>query len=243
MNHKVCIIIPTYKNSATLGRVVESARNYCPDIFIVCDGSDDATLKVAASLSDKAQTVSYSPNRGKGYALKQGFKAAQKAGFDYAITMDADGQHFAEDIPSFLKKIEEGCGEMFIGNRNLAAENMPRKNTFANRFSNFWFALYTWQSVPDTQSGYRAYPLAKVRMPLTNRYEAELEMILRMAWRGVKMVPVPVRVFYATGDEYVSFYRGKDGVRISLLNTVMLLVSIVYGWPSILFHKIFCGGK
>jgi Glycosyltransferases involved in cell wall biogenesis len=240
MDKRVCIAIPTYNNASTIGKVIGSALEYCPDVFVVSDGADDATLAEIDAFGDRIHKIAYTPNRGKGFALKTLFKAAREAGFDYAVTMDSDGQHFAEDIPAFMESIQNGAGEFFIGSRNLGAENMPGGNTFANKFSNFWFTVQTFRKLPDTQTGFRAYPLNSVPMPLCNRYEAELEMLVRSAWKGVRTVPIPVKVYYAPAGERVSHFRkGRDFTRISILNTVMTLAAIIYGWPSMLCHKLF----
>lgn len=237
---KVCVVIPTYNNSGTISQVIASALSFIRDVIVVSDGADDATKDAIKAFGDKISFIEYTPNKGKGYALKRAFKFATSQGFDYAITMDSDGQHFAEDIPVFEEAIAKGQGnELFVGSRCLNAENMPSGNTFANKFSNFWFAVQTLRRLPDTQTGYRAYPLHKCVLPLTRRYEAELEMLVRSAWRGVKIVPVQVKVYYAPAGERVSHFRkGKDFTRISILNTVMTLAAICYGWPSMLVHKI-----
>lgn len=236
---RICIVIPTYNNSGTVAKVIESTLAQCKDVYVVSDGADKATVDEILKFGDRIHFLSYTPNHGKGYALKTAFRQARMDGFDYAITLDSDGQHFAEDIPMFVDAIEAGNGELFVGSRCLQAENMPSGNTFANKFSNFWFMVQTLHRLPDTQTGFRAYPLDKVAKPLTNRYEAELEMLVRSAWKGVRIVPVKIRVYYAPASERVSHFRkGKDFTRISILNTIMTLTALVYGWPAMLYHKI-----
>jgi hypothetical protein len=112
---------------------------------------------------------------------------------------------------------------------------MPKKNSFANKFSNFWFALQTGQKLPDTQTGYRLYPLEKMKhiRPFTSRYEAELEILVRCAWRGIKLVSIPIQVYYAPEEKRVSHFRpGIDFLRISLLNTLFTILAIIYGYPA-----------
>lgn len=240
MEKKVCVLIPTYNNSKTIAKVVESALERCPDVFVVSDGADDATLAAIDSFGDRIRKIAYSPNEGKGYALMTGFQRALEEGFDYAITMDSDGQHFAEDIPVFMDFINRYDGALIVGSRCLWAENMPVRHTFMNKFSNFWFSVMTWLRMPDTQTGYRAYPLATVPMPHTSRYEAELEMLVHAAWKGIRLIPIPVMVYYAPGKERVSFYRkGRDTLRISLMYTILFFAAIFYGWPSMIYHKLF----
>ncbi|MBP5241828.1 MAG: glycosyltransferase family 2 protein, partial [Bacteroidales bacterium] len=99
---KVCAIIPTYNNAATLPAVVDDVRSFVSDIIVVNDGSTDGTGDFLRTLGDTLTVVSYPKNRGKGYALRQGFKAALQNGFDTAVTLDSDGQHRASDIPTLL---------------------------------------------------------------------------------------------------------------------------------------------
>lgn len=227
------VVIPTYNNAATLARVVEGVKRYASDILVVDDGSTDDTQRVLAGL-EGIRTISYSPNRGKGHALQLGLKEAARQGFRYAITLDADGQHFPEDIPAFAEAIERTPDALLIGARSLTADNMPGRNTFANRFSNFWFFVETGRRLTDTQSGFRLYPLHKiVGMRLfTSRYEFELEVIVRAVWRDIPVRNIPVRVYYPPEGERVSHFRPwRDFGRISLLNTVLVLISLLYWHP------------
>ena len=237
---KVCVVMPTYNNGGTLHDVVERVLAYCADVIVVNDGCTDNSAEILASFGEHITVVDYGRNRGKGYALKQGFKKAKALGFDYALTIDSDGQHFPEDIPLFVEALEQHLGALIVGSRNLNQENMPGGNTFANKFSNFWFKIQTGISLPDTQTGYRLYPLK--HMPslalLTSRYEAELELLVFSAWRGIDLFPVKINVIYPKSEERVTHFRPFwDFFRISLLNTILCLIAIVYGWPSRLIRK------
>lgn len=238
---RVCAVIPSYRNAGTVLDVLSRTLAQIPDVILVNDGSPDDTETLVKESGLDVTLVSYPVNRGKGAALMEGFRKASELGFDYAVTLDSDGQHFPEDIPLFLDAIRRNPGAIITGSRNLAAENMPGKNSFANRFSNFWFAVQTLRRIPDTQTGFRAYPLAKLPCTalLTSRYEAELELLVFSAWKGVEIVPVGIRVHYPpAGERITSFRPFADFFRISVLNTVLCLVALVYGYPSILIHKI-----
>ena len=175
--------------------------------------------------------MSYLPNRGKGYALKRGFEKALEEGFDFAVTLDADGQHFPEDVTkltSLLSGDKVPSEVLVVGTRNLSAEGMPVKNSFANRFSNFWFRLQTGIALSDTQTGFRLYSLHALPKLgwITNRYESELELLVFSAWRGVKILSQPIQVYYPPQEERVSHFRPfADFVRITLLNTVLTLLT------------------
>ena len=239
---RTCVIIPTYNNERTLADVIRSVLAVTPDVMVVNDGSTDSTSQIISGFGDSIISLEYSPNRGKGHALKTAFREAVRRGYDYAITIDSDGQHSVDDLAVFFHEIRQHPDSLLIGSRGMDHPNMPQQNNFANKFSNFWFVLQTAHRLPDTQSGYRLYPLRKMgKMHLfTNRYETELEILVRSAWRGIRLLPVPVSVYYPPKEERVSHFRPRaDFLRISLLNTVFCVLAVVYGYPSMLFHKIF----
>lgn len=235
-----CVIIPTYNNINTLATVIKDVKKYTDQIIVVNDGSTDGTSQVLSAIDDIA-IIGYPVNKGKGFAIRTGFIKALELGYDYAITIDADGQHFADDLPLFLQAIQDYPESLIIGSRNIEAEGMPGKNTFANRFSNFWFKIETGIRLPDTQSGYRLYPLkayAKTHF-FTKKYEFEIEVLVRSAWRNIPIIPIPVRVYYPPADERVSHFRPlRDFTRISLLNTVLVLITLLIVWPVKLFHYL-----
>jgi uncharacterized protein (DUF2062 family) len=148
--------------------------------------------------------------------------------------MDSDGQHFASDLPTFLDKLDEGQDALVIGARNLQQENMPGKNTFANKFSNFWFYVETGIKAPDTQSGFRLYPIHRMGRirSICNKYEFEVEVIVRSAWKGIKIDWAPIKVYYPPKEERISHFRpGPDFTRISILNTVLVTIAFLYIKP------------
>lgn len=240
-SHKICIVVPTYNNEGSVGQVISNILEYSSDIIVVNDGSTDSTLEILRTFSSSIHLVSYERNKGKGAALKRGFREALAQGYEYAITIDSDGQHYPSEIPAFVKAIVENPGAIIIGQRDLSAVDINGKSAFANKFSNFWFAVQTGRKLNDTQTGYRAYPLKSLHglSFLTSRYEAELELLVFAAWRGVKIVSMPISVYYPPQSERVSHFKpALDFTRISILNTILCFAAIVYGAPSILCHKI-----
>lgn len=242
--NEVCAVIPTYQNAKTLLKVVADVHRVVDTVFVVDDGSNDGTaalLGKATGNERPEKVLTHPKNCGKGAALKTGLTYARQQGFRYAVTVDADGQHRADDIPALLKAVEEEPDALAIGCRGLQHENMPAKSTFANRFSNFWFALQTLQRLPDTQSGLRVYPLRRLHglRWMSARYEAELTLLVFSAWAGVKLLPVPVSVYYPPRDQRVTHFRpGRDFTRISVLNTLLCFLMVVYGWPRIFCRQI-----
>jgi len=235
-----CIIVPTYNNEATLGEIVKDLLSYTDHIIVVNDGSTDQSVEILNQYPF-ISVISYQPNRGKGSALRVGLKSASERNYNYAITIDSDGQHFPADLPLFLDQIEKTPGALLVGSRNLDQENMPVKNSFGNKFSNFWFRFETGTRLPDTQSGYRLYPLQKIKgiHLFTKRYEFELEILVKSAWNNISIIPVPIHVYYAPGGKQVSHFRpGTDFFRISLLNTWFVIQTIFWYKPRRLVKKL-----
>ena len=140
-------------------------------------------------------------------------------GFAYAITLDADGQHFPEDIPHMLRANQKHPGALIVGQRkDLDKAERSAGSKFANAFANFWFAIQTGHRLKDTQTGFR--------------YEAELELLVFASWHGVKLVSTPINVYYPKPEDRVSHFRPyADFSRIFVLNTVLCVLAVVYGLP------------
>jgi len=238
---QTCVIIPTYNNAATLEKVIADVSAYTTNIIVVNDGSTDGTKNIMR-LFPFIYAVDYDKNIGKGWALRQGFAHATQLGYQFAICIDSDGQHFAKDLPAFIDKLETNKDAIIIGARNMDQSSVPGKSSFGNKFSNFWFKVETGISAPDTQSGYRLYPLALLKDTkfFTRKYEFEIEVLVRAAWKGIRIESIPVTVYYPPKEERISHFRPfKDFTRISILNTVLVLISLFYIKPGNFFRTIF----
>jgi glycosyltransferase involved in cell wall biosynthesis len=235
----ICVIVPTYNNHKTVKRVIESVLEYTDDLIVVNDGATDETPAILNEFGDKIVLISYAPNKGKGYALRMAFAKATELGYHYAITIDSDGQHFANDIPKFIEVHRSHPDAVIMGARNLEAEGMAAKSSFANRFSNFWFRLQTGIYMPDTQTGFRLYPLDKIKnlTLFTNRFEFEIEVIVKLAWRDVPFVSVPIQVKYDPNERVSHFRPGPDFTRISFLNAWFTILTALYHLPRRLLLK------
>lgn len=236
----ICVVIPTFNNVGTIKDVVERSLAQCQDVIVVNDGSTDGTAEALHTFSDII-LVNLERNSGKGVALKAGFTKALALGFAYAITLDADGQHFPEDIPLMLEANMKHPGALLVGERK-GLRQMERSwgSKFANEFGNFWFMVQTFQLLRDTQTGFRLYPLKKLvgLSLLTSRYEAELELMVFARWHGVRLVPVEVGVYYPPKEERVSHFRPvQDFTRIFVLNTVLCFAALLYALPLNIIKK------
>lgn len=239
LNGEIIVLVPTYNNAGTLRDVLTRILAMDWPLLVVNDGSTDETAGILASLTQawgpRLLVIHHARNQGKGAALKSGFREALRRGFRYALTLDADGQHFPEDIPLLV----EASGEktLVVGSRPV--QGADGGSSFANRFSNFWFRLYTGVDLPDTQTGFRLYPLQQLPSLslMSSRYEAELSLLVFSAWKGLTLKPVSVRVAYP--EDRVSHFRPTlDFIRISVLNTLLLLLALVYGWPRIWLRRL-----
>jgi glycosyltransferase involved in cell wall biosynthesis len=232
-----CVIVPTYNNQKTLKKVLDSILDFTTNVIIINDGSTDSTSEILKSYSQLTQ-IHHPQNLGKGRALRNGFRKALELDFEYAITIDSDGQHFAADIPVFLEAIQDEPNALLIGSRNMTQENVPKKSSFGNKFSNFWFKFETGIKLDDTQSGFRLYPLRLLpKRFYTNKFEFEIEVIVRAAWKGIVVKNIPIQVLYDPAERVSHFRPFRDFTRISILNTVLVTNALLYIKPRDFFRR------
>ena len=237
-----CVLIPTYNNHMTLQRVINDVYTYTSNIIVVNDGSTDDTAQILKNYPN-LRVINIPVNKGKGNALKKGFKEAYKMGFDYAISMDSDGQHFPDDLHVFLDSLEEHLPAkpnlLVIGSRKMDDPSVPDKSSIGNRFSSFWYQVETGVKLDDTQCGYRLYPLKAVNSLTlyTSRFELEIEVIVKAAWRGVKIINLPVKVLYDPQERVTHFKPWQDVARITLLNIYFVFVATFYIAPRNFLRK------
>lgn len=215
-------MIPTFNHGGTVAGVVARAARLLP-VLVVDDGStDDTAVQLQGA---PAIVLRHEENRGKGSALCSGLSAAYAAGFTHAITLDADGQHSPEDLPALLAVARQQPEALVLGGRDLVAAGAGRGSRFGCAVSNFWTWVETGLRLPDTQTGFRCYPLALVTSLAfrTTGYDFEVEVIVKAAWCGAPVVSVPVAVHYPPASERISHLRPVvDFLRISRLNTVLV---------------------
>ena len=228
---KVLVVIPLYNHADTVRRVAEECLALGHEVLVVDDGSSDGGAATLAGLP--VRLLTHSGNRGKGAAIMTAAAAAQRLGFSHIVTIDADGQHAASDIARFLPLLQQEPMAIVVGTRDFTVANVPGASKFGRNFSNFWLRLQTGQILGDTQSGFRAYPVAVLLgLPLSQtRYAFEVEVLVRAAWAGVPLRAVDISVYYPPAAERVSHFRGfMDNFRLTLLNTHLTLRSIL-PWP------------
>jgi glycosyltransferase involved in cell wall biosynthesis len=201
-SQRVCVVIPTYNNSDTVASVIRGAVQQVESVIVIDDGSTDATEQILRQFNN-ITVLRHSHNLGKGAALAKGLAFAAQKGFTHAVTIDADGQHLASDIPRFLAEIEKSPQALIIGVRDLSGrETRRRKSRILRRNSNFWVWVETGKWLSDTQSGFRAYPLAATDALLlkTRKYDYEIEVLVKLIWAGVDVAAVKVSARYGPGS-------------------------------------------
>jgi uncharacterized protein (DUF2062 family) len=219
---KPCVVIPCYNHSATVGAVAQAALAHAP-VIVVDDGSTEQLPELAG-----CEVVRLKQNGGKATALRAGFQRATELGFTHAITMDADGQHFAEDLPKFLTEVKQQPQAYLVGVRNFREAGCPTHRRRSNAISTFWYRVETGVRLRDTQCGFRCYPLALVQQLKirSDRYAYELEFMVRAAWVGTPIVAVPVKCTYAVEQTAGSHFRPvRDFVHITNRNIILVLQS------------------
>ena len=219
---KPCVVIPCFNHSGTVAAVARAAQAYAP-VFIVDDGSTVPLPEIAG-----CTVIRLEQNCGKGAALRAGLQRAAEDGFTHAITMDADGQHSADDLSKFLAAARAQSEALIVGVRDFLAAGCPTHRRRSNAVSTFWFRVETGVRLPDTQCGFRCYPLALAQRLATRsgRYAFELEFLVRASWVGTAIVPVPVTCSYRPEQIRQSHFRPiRDLAHITLMNIGLVLQS------------------
>jgi uncharacterized protein (DUF2062 family) len=218
----VCVVIPVFNHADTLPAVARAAQKHFP-VIVADDGSTDHPRP-----PEDIAVVRLEQNCGKGAALRAGFKLAVELGFTHAITVDADGQHSAEDLPKFAVACARKPEALIVGVRNLKTSGAPGHRQCSNAASNFWFRVETGVRLADTQCGFRCYPLALTRRlkVRSQHYAFELEFMVRAAWLDTPIVPVPVTCNYLPKQIRHSHFRPVvDLARITIMNIGLVLQS------------------
>lgn len=205
---RVAVVIPVYNHGLRVAAVIEEARELELPIFVVDDGSTDTTADQLATLAG-ITVLRHGVNQGKGAALLTGFAAAA-ATCDWALTIDADGQHRPADARALLAFASQSGRSLILGTRQgMEEEHVPWTSRFGRGFSNFWVWVAGGPRVMDSQSGFRLYPLPEV-LDLhvqARRYQFEVEVLVRARRRGIDTFEVPIRVVYQPRGERISHFR------------------------------------
>ena len=223
---KFVIVIPVFNHAKTLRGVAERALKFQDTVMVVDDGSTDGGIDTLEGLD--IHVLQHPVNRGKGAAILTAAKASRRLGTTHIVTLDADGQHDPADFRLFVPLATRFPDAIIVGKRNFEAINVPGITRFGRHFSNFWLRIQTGQSIGDSQSGFRAYPLKVLeRLKLhESGFAFEVEVLVKAAWAGVELREVDISVHYPPPHERISHFNFlTDNVRLTLLNTKLTLRS------------------
>lgn len=207
--------------------MVSSLRGLGLPVVVIDDGSTDRTAELAAAAG--AIVLANQRNIGKGASLRRGLEWCADRGASHAVTMDADGQHLTSEVPVLLSAVRAHPQAIIVGQRVIDPAAVARNKLFGNQFANRWVEIACRAAIPDTQSGFRCYPVAATLALRcrARRFAFETEVLIRAVRAGMPVVSVPVSVFYPPPSERTSHYRPwLDTVRIILV--VLGLIFRVY---------------
>lgn len=199
--HDVIALIPAYQEGPRIAAVAAAAARHLP-VVVVDDGSTDETAAQAASAG--ATVIRQLPNRGKGAALREGFRHALEAGVEAVVTLDADGQHDPAEIPRFLAVFESAGAELIVGRRDF--RRMPPVRRLSNTLGGLILSVAVGRRIPDNQSGYRLVGrrlMAALLESDEDGFAFEVEMIARVIALGVPIAWVPIRTIYAGEPSHI----------------------------------------
>jgi len=193
---RVAVVVPAFREEGRIAEVVRDAKRFVDTVIVIDDCSPDETSAQAAAAG--AIVIRHEVNKGKGAGLKTAFTRLAEMGFSHGITMDGDGQHDAEQIPLFLKALEQPGVVLVAGNRFLNPRGMPLVRRMVNASMSWLISRICRCPIPDSQCGYRAVAVANpaVLAAKSDHYDYETEVLILTARAGGKITSVPVRTIY-----------------------------------------------
>lgn len=241
------VLIPSYNPGPKVYDTVRDARRYWNPVWVIVDGSDDGTT---AGLNDLAEqdpglkVVVLPQNRGKGAAVLRGLELAKAEGFSHVLTMDSDGQHPAECIPTFFQSSMAHPTKMILGVPAFDS-SAPRIRVHGRKLSNWWANLETlWMGIGDSLFGFRVYPIAPLLKVMggerwMRRFDFDPEAAVRMCWQGVEPVNLsaPVRYFDVDEGGVSHFNYLRDNALLTWMHT-RLFIEFVVRLPLLIGRRV-----
>lgn len=229
--HNYWIVIPGYNETATIRAVAARAKQHCPNVIVVDDGSTDGTADMLAGLD--VTLLRNEMNSGKAASLARGFDHALAQGAVGVITLDADGQHAPEEIPLFLDQAGEHPTAFLIGARRRDQRQLAFSRYLANRIADFWIGWAAGLPIEDSQSGFRLYPATLLRTVIlksdkTRSFVFESEVLIEAARRGIECRNVAITVQPRPGPRPSHFRPLVDVLRITQMVAWKLLSRGLY---------------
>ncbi|HEY9103760.1 glycosyltransferase family 2 protein [Chitinimonas sp.] len=240
-----CAVVPVYNHGEAIGAVVAAIRRHGLPCILVDDGSEPGCAAVldalAAGEPEQISLLRLPQNQGKGGAMIAGLRAALQAGYSHALQIDADGQHDADDIPVFLAESARQPEKLICG-CPIFDESVPRARLYGRYLTHILVWLNTLSfEIRDSMCGFRIYPLAATvdlinSVHLGRRMDFDVEILVRLHWRGMGIVNQPTRVHYPL-DGVSHFRLLMDNVLISRMHAAMFL-GMLFRSPRLLWRKV-----
>ncbi len=242
---KPVVLVPVYNHEHAIGAMVDAILAHPVPCLLVDDGStpECATVlrDIAAANAGRLSLVRLPENRGKGGAIMAGFVEASRLGYTHALQIDADGQHDARCIPQFLM-LAETQPETVVCGYPIYDHSVPRLRLWARHLTHVWVWINSLSfAVRDSMCGLRVYPLPAVmalmhEARLGRRMEFDPEVMVRLVWRGVRVVNLPTPVTYPA-DGVSHFRAWRDNVLISGMHT-RLFFGMLWRLPRLMARKL-----
>lgn len=240
------VLIPSYNSGAKVYETVAQARAQWNPVWVVVDGSTDATpagLHQMAALDAGLRVLALPNNQGKGSAVLAGLDEAARCGFTHVLCMDSDGQHPADLIPTFMQRSHETPRAMVLGLPVFDA-SAPALRVRGRKISNWWANLETlWAGIGDSLYGFRVYPVAPLRAIMhqqrwMRRFDFDPEAAVRLCWHGVPPVNIaaPVKYLQAHEGGVSHFNYRRDNLLLSWMH-LRLMVAFVLRLPLLLARR------
>ncbi len=242
------LLIPTYNTGPIVLDVVKEALAVWQPVFVVVDGSNDGTaeaLQALAASEPHLTVLRHAVNRGKGSAIYTGLKAAEKENFTHILTMDADGQHPVTSIQPFMEVSMQYPWVMVLG-EPVFDNNAPAIRVNGRKISNFFGNVETlWAGIHDVLFGFRVYPVKPLfevmnATPFARRFDFDPEVVVRMAWRDVPAINLPVAVRYLSSEEggVSHFHYLRDNVLLTWMH-IRLIMGMLLRLPVLFWRKLY----
>lgn len=240
---KYCFVIPNYNHADYVESLIESLNAFELPIIMVNDASDSSITTQLIALSEQHSSLTllhHETNQGKGGAVQTGLLFAHSQGFDYAIQIDADGQHCLDDINKLLALSKDHPNDVISG-KPIYDESVPKHRYWARYITHFWVVIETLSfKLKDTMCGYRIYPLVPSvalinDVNLGKRMDFDIEVLVRLFWRGTVTQFFDTKVIYP--ESGISHFKAfEDNVRISWMHT-RLCFGMLIRIPSLIVRK------
>ncbi|MCX6572333.1 MAG: glycosyltransferase family 2 protein [Candidatus Aminicenantes bacterium] len=224
---RILVVVPFYNNGRTVASVVSEITALGWPLLVINDGSTDGGPDSLKGLP--LERIDLTRNGGKGRALRLALRWARTRGYTHVVTLDADGQHSPQDIARFVEKIRRAPDCLIVGRRNFRSD-VPGKSRFGRGWSNMWIRISSGGRTPDSQSGFRAYPLDPLAdfKYLGAHFEFEVEILVRAVWTGVPLDWVDVSLQYFPLSGRVSHFRPfMDNFRITVMYTGLVIRNLL----------------